>query len=102
KLKPQEIQTTIEIAGERTRVVARFITWPFVLLVLLLVSRSGFFDNWDFPFATVLALALVALYAVTSAWLMRRSCEKTRELVIAELEERRLRITGHLQDVSDE
>jgi hypothetical protein len=76
----------ISIVANRTEVTARLIWYPPVVLALILVARSSFFDNWTWPLAAILILALPAIgAAVLGAILLRNSAEKLRELAIYNL-----------------
>ena len=38
----------IELIAERTTVIGNFIYFPFIIIVLLIIGRHGYIDNWDF------------------------------------------------------
>src|SRR5262249_11521094 len=58
----------IQFVARWTKAIGRIIYCPGVLLALLIVARSSFFDNWDTPVALVLTFALVGAYIVAAMW----------------------------------
>jgi hypothetical protein len=84
----------IRLIADRTEIVARLIWYPLIVLAVMLVARSSFFDNWTWPLGLILILALNAVgAAVVGAMLLRRSAEKLREVAINNL--RLLRLASY-------
>jgi hypothetical protein len=61
-----------------TRRIHGLIYLPFVLLLFMVLARSGIFDAMDFPLALVFVTGLALGYALYSAVLLRRSAEAAR------------------------
>src|SRR5205807_4708096 len=80
----------IFFVAQRTQVVAPLIWYPLIVLTLLVLARSSFFDNWTWPIGLVLIYAITAAWAVGSAILLRRAAEQLRETALNDL--RRLRL----------
>jgi len=76
--------------AQRTQAVAPLIWYPLIVLTLLILARSSFFDNWTWPIGLVLIYAITAAWAVGSAILLRRAAEQLRETALNDL--RRLRL----------
>jgi len=75
----------IQFVARWTKAIGRIIYCPGVLLALLIVARSSFFDNWDTPVALVLTFALVGAYIVAAMWLLWRAAEGSRRAAVANL-----------------
>src|SRR5437764_8500270 len=82
--------------ARRTQVVAPLIWYPLIVLTLLVVARSSFFDNWTWPASLVLIAAITAAWALGSAILLRRAAEQLRETALNDL--RRFRLVGQESD----
>ena len=93
-LTEKELSAYHEIffVAQRTQVVAPLIWYPLIVLTLLIVARSSFFDNWTWPASLLLIYAIIAGMAVGSAMLLRRSAEQLRETALNDL--RRFRLIG--------
>ena len=93
-LSEKELSAYHEIffVAQRTQVVAPLIWYPLLVLTLLVVARSSFFDNWTWPASLVLILAITAAWALGSAILLRRAAEQLRETALNDL--RRFRLLG--------
>jgi hypothetical protein len=91
-LSEEELSAYHEIffIAQRTEVVARLIWYPLIVLTLMIVARSSFFDHWTWPFSLVLIYALNATWALGSAILLRRAAEQLRDVAISNLELARL------------
>lgn len=80
--------------ARRTRRVGNLIVGPFVVLFLMLVSQSPYFDNWDIPAGLIIMIMLSAAYAVLCAIKLRNVSEVARREAIAELTQRLIRRGG--------
>jgi hypothetical protein len=92
-LSEEELSAYHEIffVAQRTKVVAPLIWYPLLVLTLLLVARSSFFDNWTWPPSLVLIFSITAAWALGSAILLRRAAEQLRETAINDLRWYRLK-----------
>ena len=86
-LDEEELSAYHEIffVAQRTQAVAPLIWYPLLVLTLLVVARSSFFDNWTWPASLVLILAITAAWALGSAILLRRAAEQLRETALNDL-----------------
>ena len=73
------------IAG-RTEGVAPLIWYPLIVLAVMVLARSSFFDNWSWPVSIILVFSLNALWAFGSAAFLRRSAEQLRRAAIDKLQ----------------
>jgi hypothetical protein len=76
----------IRLIAERTAVIGTFIFYPFIIWLIIFVSRIAYFDNWKVPLGLAVVLSLGALYAWASALLLRREAEKARSTIVGSLE----------------
>jgi hypothetical protein len=93
-LTEKELSAYNEIffVAQRTQAVAPLIWYPLLVLTLLVVARSSFFDNWTWPASLVLIFAITGAWALGSAILLRRAAEQLRETALNDL--RRFRLLG--------
>jgi hypothetical protein len=79
RLPDNQMWNGFELIVRLTKIVNRFIYSPFIVLLLLIVVRSNFFDALNFPTAAA-AVVLVALaYAMFCAFSLRRAAEEARQ-----------------------
>jgi hypothetical protein len=93
-LTEKELSAYYEIffVAQRTQAVAPLIWYPLLVLTLLVIARSSFFDNWTWPVSLVLIFGITAAWALGSAILLRRAAEQLRETALNDL--RRFRLLG--------
>jgi hypothetical protein len=98
-LTEEELSAYHEIffVAERTQVIAPLIWYPLLVLTLLVIARSSWFDNWTWPPGLILIIAITASWALGSAMLLRRAAEHLRETALNDL--RRFRLLGQDSDV---
>lgn len=77
----------IRLIVERTRIVNRWILYPFLVLFIVVGARSHYFDNWDFPPALIIALMANSLVALASACLLYLAAVAARRHVLAPIQE---------------
>jgi hypothetical protein len=75
-----------ELIATRTEVVGNLIYYPFIVLFLMVVSRSSIFDRWDWPVSLILVLLFNATYAAWSAFSLRHSAEAARRKTLDRLD----------------
>jgi hypothetical protein len=84
----------LQFVAARTLEVNRLVYYPFIMLSLVLLSRSPAFDDWQMPLSGKLIAALGALVAVACAWALRRAAEATRRQALDEIDRALLRANG--------
>jgi hypothetical protein len=86
-LTEEELSAYHEIffVAQRTQAVARLIWYPLLVLTLLMVARSSFFDNWTWPGSLVLIFGVTAVWTLGSAILLRHAAEQLRETAVNDL-----------------
>ena len=81
----------IRLIAMRSDVLGKLIFFPFITWLILFIARFRYFDNWYMPPGLVLIISLGAVYAWSSAFMLRRSAERARATAIQRLTERRAR-----------
>ena len=75
----------IQLIARLTVVVSRFVYYPFIVLSLLILARSRYFDAWDWPLFLVVIFVLNATWAFSSAWLLWKTAKQARTATLATL-----------------
>jgi len=78
----------MRFVGDRTRCITRLIYFPFVMLALLMVSRSPIFDNYSFTPTLVIAPMIILAIIIGSVVSLRYAAEQARKTAIAHLSEK--------------
>jgi hypothetical protein len=75
----------IELIAERTEVVNHLVRYPFIVLLIMIVARTQYFDTWHFPLTLVAGWAVNVSLAVAAALLLYRAAEQARIAGVARL-----------------
>ncbi|HKP02170.1 MAG TPA: hypothetical protein VJU77_02315 [Chthoniobacterales bacterium] len=89
----------IRLIAARTEVVCPLINYPFVILVLMIVARNSYFDNWDWPWSLIIILALNLAWAIYCSVRLYRAARKARRTAIDRLSDHRLQALYHTTEV---
>lgn len=84
----------IQLIAERTNEIGRLIYYPFAVIVLMLLSRSSYFDNWGLPRAVAIVVVINVGLLVAAGLKLRREAEKARAEGIQTLQQELVSITG--------
>jgi ABC-type transport system involved in multi-copper enzyme maturation permease subunit len=79
--------TFVRLIAMRTDAVGKLIFYPFIVWLVMFISRFDYFDNWRTPLGLAVVISLGALYAWTSAFLLRQSAESARTCVADHLKD---------------
>ena len=85
--KHAEAWMVVHLIGERTAAVTRLIYYPVILILLLLLARSTYFDAWDFPPALAIVIGVNFLIALGSIVRMNHIAKSVREDIIRDLQQ---------------
>ena len=90
---PEDIRQILdlELIARRTATVSRFVYYPFIILLLIIISRLHFFANWEWPIALVVVISFILLYALICSLQLRTAAEKARKRTIERLNTNLLR-----------
>jgi hypothetical protein len=75
----------IELIAQRTDVVNRLVRYPFIVLLIMIVARNHYFDNWDFPLTMMAGWGVNVALAIAAALLLYRAADQAREAGVARL-----------------
>lgn len=78
----------ILLIANRSEVLGKLIFYPFIIWLIMFASRIYYFDNWHMPLGLGIVITLGALYAWSSAFVLRRSAESARVAMIQRLTKR--------------
>jgi hypothetical protein len=85
---------SFRIIASRSEAVGKLIYYPFLILFLLIVARSGFWDRWDWPPSMMLIFGLNAAYAVYAVLSLRKAAEEARKVFLRRLNAKLLKAIG--------
>ncbi|UCE90312.1 MAG: hypothetical protein JSW10_05720 [Pseudomonadota bacterium] len=80
----------IHLIGERSAEVTRLIYYPVLVILLLLLARSTYFDNWDFPQALAIVIGLNFVIALGSVVRLNFVAQSVRGDILRRLQEEKL------------
>lgn len=76
----------VRLLAERTQALEKSVYYPFVVLLLLIVTHNGFFDNWRFFVPSIIIVLLTgALVIAACVVFLRLAKEKVRESALASI-----------------
>lgn len=84
----------LQFVAARTLEVNRLVYYPFILLSLILLSRSPAFDDWQMPMAGKVLAVLGAVAACLCAAALRGAAERARTEALKQIDEALLRANG--------
>ncbi|MDJ0860628.1 MAG: hypothetical protein QNJ82_00135 [Gammaproteobacteria bacterium] len=84
----------IEFIARRTEAIGGLIYFPFIVIFVLIISRSTYFDRWNMPTGLAIVIAASALYAVVAALTLRRSAEHARGEALRSISDRITKAAG--------
>ncbi|MGD8377465.1 MAG: hypothetical protein PVF68_15140, partial [Acidobacteriota bacterium] len=84
----------IRLVARQTRVIGRVTYYPFVILFLMILSRSTYFDRWDWPIPLIILIGLNSAYLLGCALVLRLEAEKLRRRAVRNLQAKRIAATG--------
>ena len=75
----------IDMIGERTEVVGKLVYYPFILFVLLVLSRNTYWDDWDFPPSLIIIWLVNGVIVLSGAYFLKSSAENARNRALLNL-----------------
>lgn len=79
----------IHLIGERTTEIGRLLYYPLLVILLMIASRSTYFDNWGFPQALAIVVGLNFTIALVTAFRLNHTARTARSQVIDRLQRER-------------
>jgi hypothetical protein len=91
-LEPIKVQidnqlALIRLIAMRTDKVGKLIFYPFIVWLVMFVSRFEYFDNWRTPLGLSVVISMGAVYTWTCAFLLRRAAEDARTCAVGRLKD---------------
>jgi hypothetical protein len=74
------------LIAKRSAAVNRLIYAPTVVMLIMLASRSSYFDNWPTPPSIVISFLLTAVILLGAALSLRRAAEKARGMALQRID----------------
>jgi hypothetical protein len=87
----------VHLIGERTREVVRLLYYPLIVILLMLLARSTYFDNWDFPLALAIVVGINFTIALAAAAKLNSAARQAREAILERLRNESLDLTKEQQ-----
>lgn len=85
----------IQLIASRTVVVGSFIYYPFLILSLIILARSSFFDNLQIPAGLGTLFITYLIIALTCAMALRHAAERARKHALSNLSEDMVQALGN-------
>ncbi len=82
----------IHLIGERTTEVSRLLYYPVVIILLMLLARSTYFDNWGFPQALAVIVTANFLIAAMAAARLNAVAKQARDKILDRLQRESLEL----------
>jgi hypothetical protein len=103
-LDPRDFRDWIglQFLAERTRCINKLIYFPFLVLAILIFSRSHFFDDFSMPWSGVIAYSASFCILVGTAVAYRSTAEKARRVAARHLADRIIAAKGRGCDATAE
>jgi len=84
----------MHFVARRTHVVARLVYYPFIVISLMVLSRSSVFDNWSMPTGLAIVTTSSVLIALGCAIVLRSGAEMLRRAAIWRLTNAQVLLKG--------
>jgi len=85
----------IQLIAARTEVVGRFIYYPFIVLSLIIVSRSPIIDNWQISPKLAMIFAFYLGVLIVCTLLLRKAAETARRNMLRSLARKIIEARGN-------
>jgi hypothetical protein len=89
--------TDIGVIARHTKAMAQLIYYPFIVMLLMLIARGRYFDNWNMPLGLCMVILLSLIYAIYCAIALRRAAEKARRTAIEKIKMARFKESVRLK-----
>jgi hypothetical protein len=88
----------LDVIAKLTETDNHFVYYPFIVIILLGVSRLSYFDRWDLPLGLLIVILLGLGFSISCAIRLRSASEKVRKDVIERLQEKQMHLAGSRDD----
>jgi hypothetical protein len=80
----------INLIAERTSEISSLIYYPFAIIILLLISRSSYFDNWGLPQSIAIVILMNISFIIISGLKLHNEAVKIRKECLQSLQLERI------------
>lgn len=84
----------IEMIGDRTAAVSRLVYYPVLVVLLMMLARSTYFDDWGIPQPVAIVIGLNFVVAFSSAVMLNRTAEQVRRKIVQALKDEELKFAA--------
>lgn len=75
----------IRAIADASAALGRFVQYPFIILVIMILARSAYFDRWRWPLPLTVVIGANFAVVFIGTLLMRQAAEKVRQKAIQDL-----------------
>lgn len=86
---------SMDFLANHTERIGRLIYYPFILWILLVISRVRFFDNWVFPTTLVVVMVMSGSILVFCTHLFQKKVQRLRDQSLGSLNEKLFHAKAH-------
>ncbi|MGD2083142.1 MAG: hypothetical protein PVF91_09260 [Chromatiales bacterium] len=90
----QKLLYKVQLIGDRTAAVSKLVYYPVLIILLMLLAKSTYFDDWGFPQALAVVVGLNFLIAFVSAVRLNQVAERIRDRILDQLQKQQLRLVA--------
>ena len=90
----------IRIIGEHTGVVGKLIYYPFIVIILMLISQGSYFDNWNLSIGLLIVIMMSLAYSAFCVLVLRHSAKSIRQKAIKKLHIQQIFSKSQTSDLS--
>ena len=80
----------VNLIAERTSEISNLIYYPFAIIILLLISRSSYFDNWGLPQSIAIVILMNISFIIISGLKLHNEAIKIRKECLLILQQERI------------
>jgi hypothetical protein len=84
----------IRFVADWTKAIAASVYYPGIVIAMLILGRSSFFDHWETPFALRLTFLFSGSYVAASVWILWRAAANVRRAALEALTSELLKSKG--------
>ena len=78
----------ILVVRDHSKALGRLVYFPFVAVFGAVLARHSYFDHWNYPVGLNIIFALLLVFALMCAVLLRRTAKLARETTVAAIQKR--------------
>ncbi len=75
----------LQLIADLTEAIRRLVYWPFVALLLMLLARNRWWDNFSWPWPLITSYAINMVLAAMSYLILQRAAENARKKIVEQL-----------------